>query len=145
MEAENLTFDYGELSDDHNFVETCENLQASLNQLQDVMKECQRLRQQSDKLSPEARIELNLFTLYTYNSLYWVYLRVQGIDPTKHPIKHELIRIKKVMMRWQEVKDKKHRPKVDKNAAKRFIRSGLWDPTQVGAATNKKIKFDDES
>ncbi|KAG6461234.1 nuclear nucleic acid-binding protein C1D [Manduca sexta] len=137
---------YGELAKDEEFVTNCENLKENLIEVQQVLDQLLPLKQQYDKLSLPAQIELDLFLAFTMNSLHWVNLRIQGIDPTKHPIKDELQRIKAVMTKWQEVKDREKRPTVDIEAAKRFVRSGLYDPYKATAKPpNKKIKFDDNA
>ncbi|KAM3958758.1 nuclear nucleic acid-binding protein C1D [Aphomia sociella] len=140
----NWDLSYGELAEDKEFVGKCENLKDNLKELQTVLDQLLPLKQQYDKLTLPAQIELDLFLAFTLNSLHWVHLRIQGEDPTKHPIKDELQRIKAVMLKWQEVKDREKRPTVDIEAAKRFVRSGLYDPYRATALPpNKKIKFDD--
>uniref|UniRef100_A0A2A4J4F8 Nuclear nucleic acid-binding protein C1D n=1 Tax=Heliothis virescens TaxID=7102 RepID=A0A2A4J4F8_HELVI len=135
---------YGELAKDKDFVNNCENLKENLMEVQKVLDELLPLKAQYDKLTLPAQIELDLFLAFTLNSLHWIHLRIQGIDPTKHPIKDELQRIKAVMLKWQEVKDREKRPVVDVEAAKRFIKSGLYDPYKATAKPpNKKMKFSD--
>ncbi|XP_049874958.1 nuclear nucleic acid-binding protein C1D-like [Pectinophora gossypiella] len=137
---------YGELSKDKDFVNHCEALKENLMEIEKVLEQLLPLKQQYDKMSLPAQIELDLFLAFTLNSLQWVHLRIQGVDPTTHPIKHELQRIKATMLKWQEVRDRDKRPTVNIDAAKRFIRSGLYDPYKATAKPqNKKIKFDDES
>lgn len=140
-------FEYGELAKDKEFVNKYESLKENLIELQKVLEKLLPLKAQYDKMCLPAQIELDLFLAFTLNSLHWVQLRVEGVDPTTHPIKDELQRIKTVMKKWQEVKDKEKRPTVDLEAAKRFVRSGLYDPYRaIGQPANKKIKFkeDDE-
>lgn len=133
---------YGELSNDKDFVNNCETLKENLQEVQQVLDQLLPLKEQYDKLTLPAQIELDLFLAFTLNSLQWINLRIQGVDPTKHPIKDELQRIKLVMMKWQEVKDREKRPTVDVDAAKRFIKSGLYEPYRAtGQAQNKKTKF----
>lgn len=138
----NWDLKYGELSKDKDFVNNTENLKESLQEVQQVLDKLLPLKEQYDKLTLPAQIELDLFLAFALNSLQWINLRIQGVDPTKHPIKDELQRIKVVMMKWQEVKDRDKRPTVDIDAAKRFIKSGLYDPYKnSGQPQNKKIKF----
>lgn len=135
---------YGELSKEEDFVNNCENLKENLMEVQKVLDQLVPLKEQYDKLSLPAQIELDLFLAFTLNSLHWIHLRMQGVDPSKHPIKNELQRIKIVMLKWQEVKDREKRPIVDIEAAKRFIKSGLYDPYRATARPpNKKIKISD--
>lgn len=132
---------YGELAKDKDFVKNYETLKENLMEVQKVLDQLMPLKEQYDTLILPAQIELDLFLVFTLNSLHWIHLRIQGIDPTKHPIKDELQRIKAVMMKWQEVKDREKRPVVDVEAAKRFIKSGLYDPYKGSARPNKRIKF----
>ncbi|XP_064292365.1 nuclear nucleic acid-binding protein C1D-like [Plodia interpunctella] len=140
----NWDLDYGELAKDEEFVGKCDNLKENLIEVQRVLDQLLPLKQQYDKLTLPAQIELDLFLAFTLNSLHWVHLRIQGEDPMKHPIKDELQRIKSVMVKWQEIKDREKRPTVDIEAAKRFVRSGLYDPYKATAKPqNKIIKFED--
>ncbi|XP_063385439.1 nuclear nucleic acid-binding protein C1D-like [Cydia fagiglandana] len=140
----NWDLNYGELSKDKDFVNNCEDLKQNLIEVQGVLDQLLPLKEHYDKLTLPAQIELDLFLAFTLNSLHWIHLRIQGVDPTKHPIRDELQRIKATMVKWQEVKDRDKRPTVDIEAAKRFVRSGLYDPYRAtGQPLNKKIKFDD--
>lgn len=50
-----------------------------------------------------------------------------GIDPSTHKIKAENERLKQSMARSQRIKDRKTiMPRLDKKAARRFVRNGLW-------------------
>ncbi|KAJ0176260.1 hypothetical protein K1T71_008434 [Dendrolimus kikuchii] len=138
------TLDYGDLAKDTDFVNNCENLVKNLKEVQEVLDELLPLKKHYDKMSLPAQIELDLFLAYTLNSLHWISLRIEGVDPTKHPIKNELQRIKMTMLRWQQVKDRDKRPTMDLEAAKRFVKSGLYDPYKSTAEPqNKKRKFED--
>ncbi|XP_063538274.1 nuclear nucleic acid-binding protein C1D-like [Cydia strobilella] len=140
----NWDLEYGELSKDKDFVNNCEDLKQNLIEVQEVLDQLLPLKEHYDKLTLPAQIELDLFLAFTLNSLHWIHLRIQGVDPTKHPIRDELQRIKATMVKWQEIKDRDKRPTVDIEAAKRFVRSGLYDPYRAtGQPLNKKIKFDD--
>lgn len=82
-----------------------------------------------EKLSNNDKIKYNLLMSYSLNSLFWMYLRAEGIDPTKHPIKNENERLKKSMVRAKQINDRNTlMPRIDKNAAQRFVRHGLWQP-----------------
>lgn len=135
---------FGELGNDKEFVEKCDTLKENLMEVQQVLDYCLKLKEHYDKLPIRAQIELDLFLAFTLNSLQWIHLRVQGIDPSKHPINNEIERIKKAMLRWEEIKNRDKRPKVDKDAAKRFVRSGLYDPTTIGQPANKKKRFSED-
>lgn len=81
-----------------------------------------------NKLSNPDKIEYNLLMSYCLNSLFWMYLRAEGIDPAKHRIKLENDRLKKSMSRAKQINDRNTlMPRVNKDAARRFVRSGLWN------------------
>ncbi|CAH2041641.1 unnamed protein product, partial [Iphiclides podalirius] len=139
----NLELQYGELSNDEDFVNKCEDLKMNLIEVQKVLDQLLPLKAQYDKMSLPAQIELDLFLLFALNSLHWINLRIQGVDPTTHPIKDELQRIKATMAKWQQVKDRKKRPTLDIEATKRFVRSGLYDPhKETAKPPNKIFKYD---
>lgn len=137
---------YGELAEeDPGLVNKYESLKSSLMNMQEILDEVIPMKQHYSKMTLPEKIEYDLFIAYTMNSLQWVQLRILGIDPNTHPIKFELNRVKTAMIKWHEVKDKSKRPTVDVKAAKRFIRSGLYDSSKgVGQQQNKKIKFSDD-
>lgn len=139
----NWDLKYGDLATDSDFVSKCDNLKEDLIGVQQVLDQLLPLKQQYDKLTLAARIELDLLLAFTLNSLHWVNLRIQGIDPTKHPIKGELQRIKAMMLKWQQVKDKEKRPTVNLPVAKRFVKGGLFDHNKNSTPPNKKTRFDD--
>ncbi|CAM4541366.1 unnamed protein product [Caretta caretta] len=90
-----------------------------------------------EKLDPLEQAKLDLVSAYTLNSMFWVYLATQGINPKEHPVKQELERIRTYMNRVKEITDKKMASKLDKGAAARFVRNALWEPTPEN---NPKVK-----
>ncbi|XP_072032228.1 nuclear nucleic acid-binding protein C1D-like [Amphiura filiformis] len=95
-----------------------------------------------NQLTPLDRAKLDLVSAYAINSLFWVYLGTQGINPREHAIRHELGRIQKYMKRAQEISDKPKAPRVDKDAAKRFIKHSI--PNQPGDKATRKRKADEQ-
>ncbi|XP_066535409.1 nuclear nucleic acid-binding protein C1D [Hoplias malabaricus] len=79
------------------------------------------------KLDPLEQAKLDLMSAYTLNSLFWMYLVTQGVNPKEHGIKQELERIRTYMNRVKEITDKKKAARLDKGAASRFVRNALWD------------------
>uniref|UniRef100_A0A0E9TQJ0 Nuclear nucleic acid-binding protein C1D n=1 Tax=Anguilla anguilla TaxID=7936 RepID=A0A0E9TQJ0_ANGAN len=43
------------------------------------------------KLDPLEQAKLDLMSAYSLNSLFWIYLVTQGINPKDHGIKQELV------------------------------------------------------
>uniref|UniRef100_A0A6I8RHY6 Nuclear nucleic acid-binding protein C1D n=1 Tax=Xenopus tropicalis TaxID=8364 RepID=A0A6I8RHY6_XENTR len=89
------------------------------------------------KIEPLEQAKLDLVSAYTLNSLFWIYLTTQGINPKEHPVKEELERIRSYMNRVKEITDRKKAAKLDKGAARRFIKHALCDPTSEEASTAK--------
>ncbi|KAK5604651.1 DNA-binding protein c1d [Crenichthys baileyi] len=92
------------------------------------------------KLDPLDQAKLDLMSVYTLNSLFWMYLVTQGINPREHGIKQELERIRTYMNRVKEITDKKKAARLDKGAASRFLRNALYDPEdkEIKKAASKK-------
>ncbi|XP_077351246.1 nuclear nucleic acid-binding protein C1D [Festucalex cinctus] len=87
------------------------------------------------KLDPLDQAKLDLMSAYALNSLFWMYLVTQGINPREHGIKQELERIRTYMSRVKDITDKKKAARVDKAAAGRFLRNAFFDPEKK---TSKK-------
>ncbi|KAK1791450.1 hypothetical protein P4O66_013465 [Electrophorus voltai] len=90
------------------------------------------------KLDPLEQAKLDLMSAYTINSLFWMYLVTQGVNPKEHGIKQELERIRTYMNRVKEMADKKKAARLDKGAASRFVRSALWDAEEAKAKSGTK-------
>ncbi|XP_043501905.1 nuclear nucleic acid-binding protein C1D-like [Polistes fuscatus] len=94
-----------------------------------------------DKLSNSDKIKYNLLMSYSLNSMFWMYLRTKGIDPSKHRIKNENDRLKRSMLRAKQIEDKKTlMPRINKNAAQRFIRNSLWESKVNDKDNNTSIQ-----
>ncbi|TGZ41395.1 Isocitrate dehydrogenase [NAD] subunit, mitochondrial [Temnothorax longispinosus] len=79
-----------------------------------------------DKLSKPDKIKYNLLLSYSLNSLFWMHLRAEGIDPSNHRIRSENERLKRAMVRAKQISDKNTlMPRINKDAAKRFISSKI--------------------
>ncbi|XP_071498865.1 nuclear nucleic acid-binding protein C1D-like [Diadema antillarum] len=89
------------------------------------------------------KAKLQLVSAYAINSLFWMYLCTQGVDPRQHPIKQELRRIQEYMGKVKEITDKKKAAKLDKDAAKRFVRNALWENEEEAKSSPAKRKAED--
>jgi hypothetical protein len=83
--------------------------------------------------------DLDLSLAYAINTLFWMYLRVQGVAPADHPVTLELKRIREYMERLKAAKaeaagggeagaaaaSKAQQSKLNIEAAQRFIKAGL--------------------
>jgi exosome complex protein LRP1 len=102
--------------------------------------EHQDLQSRIDNPLDSARVDLT--TVYTLNSLFWVYLTTKGESPRDHDIMRELSRLKAYMTRLKELQTKESRQTVDIPATARVIKNALFDPKSqatVRTITNTNI------
>lgn len=136
-----------ELLNDSNLITTLHNLDHSIANIETLLES--RMGVNYNSLSTEDKIKHDLLIAFALNSLYWMYLRMDGVDPTTHSIKQELDRIKTTMDFAKVAMAKKTMPRVDKGAAERFVGHALWAPENKKRRSNelekqnKKVKFDD--
>ncbi|XP_029925711.1 nuclear nucleic acid-binding protein C1D isoform X1 [Myripristis murdjan] len=97
-------------------------------------------RNDLEKLDPLEQAKLDLMSAYTLNSLFWMYLVTQGVNPREHGIKQELERIRTYMNRVKEITDKKKAARLDKGAAARFVRNALYDAEEGGSKKGAESK-----
>lgn len=83
-----------------------------------------------EKMTSLEKAKTELVSLYAINSLFWMYLCTQGVDLKEHPIKHELSRIQQYMRKMKQITDRQKASRIDKGAAKRFVKSALWDQNE---------------
>lgn len=136
-----------ELLKDEELVNNIQNLDKSIVDIETLLES--RIDVDFTTLSVEEKIKHDLLIAFALNSLYWMYLRLDGTDPTTHNIKRELDRIKSTMDMAKGAMAKKNMLRVDKDAAGRVIGHALWTPeekkrrSQDMEKPNKKIKFDE--
>ncbi|KAL6258883.1 hypothetical protein P5V15_010829 [Pogonomyrmex californicus] len=119
--------DFEELSHDVNIIAKLKQFSDAVFKIQDMIE---MISDSSlyNKLSNADKIKYNLLLSYSFNSLYWMYLRAEGIDPSKHRIRNENDRLKKAMVRAKQINDRNTlMPHLNKDAAKRFVRNSLWE------------------
>lgn len=73
--------------------------------LRPVLSAIDTLRSSSneDELDAMSRAHIHITLAYAINSLFCMYLRTQGIDPTSHPIAEEIARVQDAFMRMRKV------------------------------------------
>lgn len=136
-----------ELLKDEELVNNIQNLDKSIVDIETLLES--RIDVDFTTLSVEEKIKHDLLIAFALNSLYWMYLRLDGTDPTTHNIKRELDRIKSTMDMAKGAMAKKNMLRVDKDAAGRVIGHALWTPEEKKRRSedmekpNKKIKFDE--
>ncbi|XP_034943910.1 nuclear nucleic acid-binding protein C1D [Chelonus insularis] len=136
--------DFAELSNDPNIINKLTQFYRGIDGIENILKICTD-ESLSDKLTNTEKIKLHTLLSFSLNSLFWMHLRAEGADPKGHDINGENDRLKRIMIRAQEISmSKKPTPKLDTNAAKRFIRSGLWEPKRNEENIDQSVDDDDE-
>lgn len=136
-----------ELLKDEELVANIQNLDHSIVNIETLLES--RMNVDYNSLSVEDKIKHDLLIAFALDSLYWMYLRLDGTDPTTHSIKRELDRVKTTMEMAKGAMAKKNMPRVNKGAAGRFVGHALWEPedkkrrSKLIENQNKKIKFDE--
>jgi exosome complex protein LRP1 len=90
-------------------------------------------------LDAAGKAQHDLFVTYALNSLFWVYLRTKGRDAANHAVKSELGRVQEHMVRAKQLEDRALAPRLDTDAAKRFVRGGLWQPQSKEDKEKKNV------
>ncbi|XP_055970769.1 nuclear nucleic acid-binding protein C1D-like [Sorex fumeus] len=117
----------------HEYLSTFEN---SIGAVDDMLKTMMSVSRNEllQKLDPLEQAKVDLVSAYTLNSMFWVYLVTQGINPKEDPVNQELERIRVYMNRVKEITDKKKAGKLDKGTASRFVKNALWEPKPKNAS-----------
>ncbi|KAJ2665185.1 hypothetical protein IWW48_000452 [Coemansia sp. RSA 1200] len=95
------------------------------------------------KLTAIQRCELEALVAYSINTLFWIYLKVNGVPPKEHPVINELQRVQRYIAKINKTKvaataaetdgsartvgtgDGSRPMQVDKDAAGRLIRNAI--------------------
>ncbi|XP_076141212.1 nuclear nucleic acid-binding protein C1D [Alosa pseudoharengus] len=112
----------------------------SLGSVNDVVQKLVTTSRNDQKLDPLEQAKLDLMSAFALNSLFWMYLVTQGINPKEHGIKQELERIRVHMNKVKDIMDKKKAARLDKGAAGRFVRNALWQAEEGKDATEQPPK-----
>eukprot|EP01112_Ceratiomyxa_fruticulosa_P004503 TRINITY_DN1503_c0_g1_i1.p1 TRINITY_DN1503_c0_g1~~TRINITY_DN1503_c0_g1_i1.p1 ORF type:complete len:211 (-),score=44.87 TRINITY_DN1503_c0_g1_i1:106-738(-) len=82
------------------------------------------LKEQQSQLEPLDCAKLNVTMAYAINTLFYMYLKTQGIETEDHPVKSELERVRNYI---KKIKDISSAPTIRLNtgAANRFIKHAL--------------------
>ncbi|CAH8841643.1 unnamed protein product [Trichobilharzia szidati] len=73
-------------------------------------------------------IKNDLVLCYSFNALFFMYLRCNGVETKSHPIMQELDRVMAALKRCRSLIEKEtcSRLKLDKEATTRFVKHALW-------------------
>ena len=150
--------DFEQLSNDVDLIARMKDFSQATDKITDILKYLDDPKLY-DSLSNAQKIKYNLLMSYSMNTLFWMYLRAEGkiyitpkyneisniafydtlgVNPTTHQVRAENERLKKSMERAQQIKDRKTiMPRLNKNVAQRFIRSGLWTPNEANESSSQ--------
>lgn len=71
-----MDFDYGELKNDSSFVSKVQSVCEAIAKIEATIAESAKTK--IEELSAEERIKYDIFLTYAVNSLYFMYLKVEG-------------------------------------------------------------------
>ncbi|KAI5450845.1 hypothetical protein NCC49_002586 [Naganishia albida] len=79
--------------------------------------------------------KMNMIVAYGICDLIWMFLRLKGVDPDKHPVMKELDRIKTYYIKVRDAENApKRTTKIDVAAAGRFINAAIPRTQRLAAA-----------
>ncbi|XP_044272470.1 nuclear nucleic acid-binding protein C1D-like [Tribolium madens] len=137
--------DFGDLSEDKAIQAKLCNFHSSVEKIE-IFLEMSSSPDIYAKLTMKETVDYDLFMAYTLNTLFWLYMKTRGEDPTKSEIKNQLNRVKQYMVKAKEAHERQVlRPRIDRGAAGRFIKHGIhYKDSGSEEPPNKKIKFSDD-
>ncbi|KAL0489981.1 exosome complex protein LRP1 [Acrasis kona] len=75
----------------------------SLTTIESLLKPLsQQTKKSMKQMDAEKRAKLSICCAYTVNTLFYMYLKTQGIDPSTHPCRKEIQRIQTYMQKLRE-------------------------------------------
>lgn len=75
-----MNFDFGELKNDTNFTSKVQGAAEAVAKIEKHIKDSSEVK--LEELSSEERVKHDLFLIYAVNSLYWMYLKMNGDNPS---------------------------------------------------------------
>lgn len=81
--------------------------------------------QKSRHLTTNDKIKLDSYLAYLCSTLFWIQLKLQGEDVSKHGVLHDLSRAREIMARDKEIDASLAAPRLNMPATKRFIAAGM--------------------
>ncbi|XP_049297632.1 nuclear nucleic acid-binding protein C1D-like [Anopheles funestus] len=148
QDAEEYAAEYGVLKGDLVFIRNNQNLVQTIEQIQQTLANVNREYDNYANFTLEQKVRFDSLCAFCVNALFWMHEKLLGRPTTvMDDIKSDLDRVREAMKRLQMVHDNlTKRPHLDKPAAKRFIRAGLYDLNSTpdksdGAPPNKKKRM----
>ncbi|KAH8251771.1 hypothetical protein KR038_007381, partial [Drosophila bunnanda] len=112
------------LQEDTNLPNLLTNFESTIGVLEADLEKALAL-QNGRALSLDDQIKLDTYLTYLNSTLFWINLKLQGVDTTKHAVVHDLGRAKEMLARDKEINAALAAPRLDVRAAKRFIAAGV--------------------
>uniref|UniRef100_A0A182LTQ1 Nuclear nucleic acid-binding protein C1D n=1 Tax=Anopheles culicifacies TaxID=139723 RepID=A0A182LTQ1_9DIPT len=145
-DPEEYAAEYGVLKGDLVFIRNNQNLGQAIEEIQQTLANVNREYDNYANLTLEEKVRFDSLCAFCVNALFWMHEKLLGRPNTvMDDIKADLDRVREAMKRLQMVHDNlTKRPHIDKPAAKRFIRAGLYDGNSTandkadGGPPNKK-------
>lgn len=81
-----MEFDFGELKNDTNFVTKVQSATEAIRKIEEAIKNVSEIK--TEEISTEDKVKLDLFLTYAVNSLYWMYIKVSGDNPSNVSYKY---------------------------------------------------------
>lgn len=75
-----MEFDFGELKSDTNFVAKVQATSESISKVEKSIQDALDIKNYDD-LTSEEKVKYDLFLVYAVQSLFWMYLKVNGENP----------------------------------------------------------------
>lgn len=75
-----MDFDFGELKQDLSFVSKVQAVTDAIAKIEKAIKDSSEVK--AEDLSTEDKVKHDLFLTYAVNSLYWMYLKINGENPS---------------------------------------------------------------
>lgn len=72
--------DFGELKNDVSFTSKVQSAHEAIAKIEKAIKDSSEVK--LDELSTEDKVKHDLFLTYAVNSLYWMYLKINGENPS---------------------------------------------------------------
>ncbi|XP_016973029.1 nuclear nucleic acid-binding protein C1D [Drosophila rhopaloa] len=111
------------LQDDKNMQGILKTFYSAIEVLEADLKKALAL-QEKRNLPLNEQIKLDSYLAYLTSTLFWIHLKLQGVDVSKHGVLHDLARAKELLARDKEINASLAAPRLDMPAAKRFIAAG---------------------
>lgn len=74
-----MDFEFGELKDDVNFVTKVHSAAEAIGNIEKAIKKASEVK--IEELSNEDKVKHDIFLTYAVNSLFWMYLKINGENP----------------------------------------------------------------